>query len=101
MKKVLYAIHALSIIFGVVLVPLSPFGVFIIDGEGRVDGMLHEYFVIALLGMYPAVLACAIGGGVVACRRGRVRPAIWIALTPPICAAALAWLFIAGGVQLR
>jgi len=104
MKKFTFALNIAAAIPGVILVPLSPFAFLIVDGEGRAPGWLHEYAVMALLASYPLMLAAGIGGSVWALRRARDRhrhlPPL-IAALPLLCALALAWAFIDGGVRLR
>lgn len=101
MKKLTYALNIAAAIPGVVLVPLAPFAFLIIDGAGRAPGWFHEYTVMALLASYPVTLAAGIGGSVFALRRGRRRLPVLIAALPLLCALALAWAFIDGGVRLR
>ncbi|MGI9310493.1 MAG: hypothetical protein ACR2P7_03040 [bacterium] len=100
MKKPVYALNILSAIPGILIVPLAPFAFLIIDGEGRVPGLLHERAFIALLIAYPMLLPICLWRSLSALRRRR-RAALIIAVAPLVCALALLWVFIAGGIRLR
>lgn len=100
-NKLVYAVIICSAIPGVIIVPLVPFTFLIVDGEGRVPGLLHEYAFMALLLAYPLLL---LGGIFLAPRllRGqRARHAMLVAVAPLACALLLVWVFVIGGIRLH
>ncbi len=100
-KKAVYALNILSAIPGILIVPLAPFAFLILDGEGRIPGLLHEHAFTALLLCYPFLLLGCIGFSVFSLRRGGGYGVLIVAALPLICALLLVWVFIIGGVRLR
>ena len=100
-KRVVYVFNILSALPAVLVVPLVPFVFFLIDGEGKVPGYLHENAVRVLMLLYPLVLVSCLVLSIRWTRAGRVRAAIPVSLTPLLVFALLAACFYFGGVVLR
>ena len=100
MNKLIYALNIVSAIPGIVIIPLAPFAFFIVNGEGLVPGLLHEYAFIALLLFYPFLLLGCLWFSLSSLRRGRSRRALIAGTSPLVCALLLVWLLVSGGVQL-
>ncbi len=101
MKKLVWSFVILSAIPGIILIPLAPFTFFLVDGEGRVPGLFHEHAFMALLLLYPFLLAGCLWFAWFSLRRGRAGGALMASAAPFLCAVLLVWVFIAGGVQLN
>ena len=101
MRKLVYTGNILSSIPAALVVPLVPFIFILIDGEGRIPGYLHENLLRFLMVLYPIALIICLLGSIRLLRRDRLKPALWISLTPLMIFGLLVLTYMNGGIVLR
>ena len=100
-KKLVYIGNIISALPATLVVPLVPFIFILIDGEGRIPGMLHENMVRGLMVLYPIALLTCVICAIRFTRRGQVQLGMLVSLIPLFIFVSLFFVFYYGGVTLR
>ncbi len=100
-KKLLVVCNILSIIPGVILVPLTPFTFILIYGEGTVPGVWHENLLRILMLLYPFMLLGCLFLSVRLYRKKYQSQGLLVSLIPLFHAVLIAVVFQFGGIQIR
>lgn len=101
MHRLTYALAIVSIIPGLIIIPLSPFAHLIVNTPGLRPGLLHEHLFTASLFTWPPLLIISLLTARILLKRAHHITALIAAATPLTAALWLVWLLTAGGVQLK
>jgi len=100
-KKLIVVFNIISVIPGIIFVPLVPFTFILVYGEGKIQGMLHENILKFLLIFYPFLLILCVFYSIRRYKVGDLNGSLILSVVPLLHAILIAAVFIFGGIQLR